>query len=329
MPFPQSFKRGFILSLVVAVIVYLGLIIYGESDQILDSLKLFQVSSLVLILALVIINLLFRFIKWGFFLRLLGIVLPARVSLDIFLSGLVMTMTPGKTGELMKSYLLREYSGVPMRRTVSVVFAERFTDFISVVILAAVGTLAFPHGQTVIAFSGVLLLILLALLLHQASMKRLFNIAKRWSVLHRLANFLATAYESLVTLIRPKPLIFALGLSLLAWFAECLAFFLVLDALSAPLPIGQVVFIYAFATLLGALLFLPGGLGATEGSLAGLTVLQGAPKDVAVAATIIIRACTLWLAVALGFIWFLLTHRRLLQRPDHGVRENITALEHL
>jgi uncharacterized protein (TIRG00374 family) len=45
---------------------------------------------------------------------------------------------------------------------------------------------------------------------------------------------------------------------------------------------------------------LPGGLGVAEGSLTGLLVALGTALPEAAAATLLIRAATLWLAVALG-----------------------------
>jgi uncharacterized membrane protein YbhN (UPF0104 family) len=45
---------------------------------------------------------------------------------------------------------------------------------------------------------------------------------------------------------------------------------------------------------------LPGGLGVAEGSLTGLLVALGNPLPDAAAATLLIRAATLWLAVGLG-----------------------------
>jgi uncharacterized membrane protein YbhN (UPF0104 family) len=45
---------------------------------------------------------------------------------------------------------------------------------------------------------------------------------------------------------------------------------------------------------------LPGGLGVAEGSLTGLLVALGTSLPDAAAATLVIRAATLWFAVALG-----------------------------
>jgi uncharacterized protein (TIRG00374 family) len=74
----------------------------------------------------------------------------------------------------------------------------------------------------------------------------------------------------------------------------------VLRGFGARVDVLPATFIYSFATLFGAATLLPGGLGTTEGSLSGLLVLRGVPLPDAVAATFVIRACTLWFAVALG-----------------------------
>jgi uncharacterized protein (TIRG00374 family) len=63
--------------------------------------------------------------------------------------------------------------------------------------------------------------------------------------------------------------------------------------------------------LVGALLFLPGGLGFTEGSLMGLMIFSGIGKEIAVASTFIIRAATLWFAVLIGAIVLLIYQRKI------------------
>src|SRR5690606_23138209 len=63
----------------------------------------------------------------------------------------------------------------------------------------------------------------------------------------------------------------------------------------------QALFIFPFATIVGALIMMPGGLGGAEASMAGLLqLLAGTPETVAVAATLLIRFGTLWFGVTLG-----------------------------
>ena len=91
-----------------------------------------------------------------------------------------------------------------------------------------------------------------------------------------------------------------LAIGVLAWFAEGFGFWWLLTAVGHPLPLTTAVFIYAFAMLVGALSFLPGGLGSSEAVMFGLLVLNGIPEPAAVTATLICRMATLWFAVALG-----------------------------
>ncbi|HWO14822.1 MAG TPA: lysylphosphatidylglycerol synthase domain-containing protein, partial [Polyangiaceae bacterium] len=63
------------------------------------------------------------------------------------------------------------------------------------------------------------------------------------------------------------------------------------------------VFFYATATLAGALVPVPGGLGVTEAVIhEQLVHVAGAPEGVATACMLLIRLATLWWAVAVGFV---------------------------
>jgi uncharacterized protein (TIRG00374 family) len=62
--------------------------------------------------------------------------------------------------------------------------------------------------------------------------------------------------------------------------------------------------------LVGALSFLPGGLGGTEASMVALLMLNNVAQSQAVAATVLIRLATLWFAVALGVIALSMAERR-------------------
>lgn len=116
-------------------------------------------------------------------------------------------------------------------------------------------------------------------------------------------------YQGAYTLLSLKPLLLATALSVISWFFECFAFALIFDGLRIDFGLGYATFVYAFATLFGAHSFLPGGLGVAEGSLTGLLVLCGTSKDTAAAAT-------LWFAVLIGMLWFLISQNRLLGKKQ-------------
>jgi uncharacterized protein (TIRG00374 family) len=91
-------------------------------------------------------------------------------------------------------------------------------------------------------------------------------------------------------------------LSTAAWFFECLGYHIILSNFGAELGLFWASFSYAFATIVGAITMMPGGLGATEGSLTFLVIQEGFSKEIAVASTFIVRVVTLWFAVLIGVI---------------------------
>jgi uncharacterized protein (TIRG00374 family) len=65
----------------------------------------------------------------------------------------------------------------------------------------------------------------------------------------------------------------------------------------------QATFVHSTASIIGAVSFLPGGVGTYEiTSVALLTFLLGIPPALASAATILIRVVTLWFSVIVGFV---------------------------
>ena len=130
--------------LILLTMVVAGLVVYGRPLEIGSQLAHFPVSYLLVALALACINYGLRFVRWAYYLRVLEVRVPFRVSGLVFLSGLAMAITPGKVGELLKSYLLRDRAGVPVSTSAPVVLMERLTDVVSVVLVGLAGLALLP-----------------------------------------------------------------------------------------------------------------------------------------------------------------------------------------
>src|SRR5262245_21044963 len=78
-------------------------------------------------LALALANYSIRFVRWQVYLHDQDVRVPTGSSALVFASGLSLSITPAKLGELVKSYLLRELHGIPAPRTAPIVIAERVT----------------------------------------------------------------------------------------------------------------------------------------------------------------------------------------------------------
>lgn len=97
-----------------------------------------------------------------------------------------------------------------------------------------------------------------------------------------------------------RRLVLASALAVAGWLAFSSALLLGCSAVGVALPIGLALFLSP-ASGLATLLPTPGGLGGTEiGLTAVLSVLTGAPPELAAAGVVVYRLATYWLVVSVG-----------------------------
>jgi len=300
----QKYKKKIIFSVVLGAVVFLGLSIYANFDELMEAFALYNWILFPVILLLSLCNYCFRFLRWEYYTKVLDIKIDRKMSFVIFLSSFIMSVTPGKIGEVFKSYLLKEQNGTPVSKSAPIVFAERITDFLSLVILSLTGALMFGYGTNLIIGFGLLFVLTVFIISNKRLSYAIIGLLEKVSFFAKKSQKIHTAYDSIYQMVKFKELIITIILSIFAWSFECLSFYLVINGFSvlgAPhIDIFIATFIYGFATIAGAVTMLPGGLGATDASITGLLVLLAIPKSVSVAATLIIRAATLWFAVIVG-----------------------------
>ena len=258
----------------------------------------FPVAYWFMALGLAFANYFLRLLRWHYYLRFLGIRIGIGPSTAIFMSGLCMAISPGRLGELSKSYFLKEKLDVPIALSSTAVIAERITDLAAVLILSLWGLTHVPYGWVVAIVLLALFGIFALLVLSPWGSERLLRLPlpRRWK------PFLSTSRDAFQQVFSLKPLTIAVGLGILAWLAEGCALWVVLRGLDVSGSLGQAISIYAVATLLGAITMLPGGLVGTEGGMVALLQRLDLSKTHASTATFIIRLCTLWFAVLIGVI---------------------------
>lgn len=307
----MSFPVKLLLSALAGLAVFAAMGWFLDLNATLAALRSLQLGLLPAILALALTNYALRFLKWHYYLRIVGVSIPLRHSLAIYLSGFMMAVTPGKLGEVVKAYLIKRMVGVKMRVTAPVVLAERITDVIALLLLGMVGAATLHYGERALLAAAILTLLGVAALSSRTLALRAIGLCERLPVVERFAHKFHEAYDSMSALLAPAPLALGTLISLPAWAAEGVAFWVIFEGLrpegaaSVTPPLLGAIFVYSFSTLIGALSMLPGGLGAAEAGLAGLTVsLFAVPRGVAAAATLLVRILTLWFAVALGAATF-------------------------
>lgn len=310
---PQAWGRRLAIGLGLAALVYLGFASWAGWDDLREAVAVFRWPLLIPALLLSLVNYGVRFGRWQIYLHRSAIVVPLALSAKIFFCGLVMSVTPGKLGEVLKAWLVKVHTGTPMTRTAPVVVAERITDLAALVVLLFIGSILVGSGWLQLLLSGAITAVLLAALASPPLARAALHVAERIGFLRRHVERLEAAYESMRFLLRPRLLVEATLLGALAWFSECLGFWVILHGFGIAESLPRATFVYAFSTLVGALLLLPGGVGGTEGSMVAMLVADGARRPHAVAATFLCRAATLWFAVLCGAL-VLLGDRRLMAR---------------
>src|SRR5262249_41272451 len=104
----------------------------------------------------------------------------------------------------------------------------------------------------------------------------------------RLFARVRTALRHTARLFRLPIYAASLALALVGWFAESLAFALLLGALGTGLSLLPAMFVFTVAMIVGAVSMLPGGLGSTEATMIGLLLALGVDFDRALVATTVI-----------------------------------------
>jgi uncharacterized protein (TIRG00374 family) len=313
----------------LAVVIVMGLV--SDAREVARDLRAFSWGLLPAILGFTLLNYLLRWLKWDYYLRRLrcGDGVNRFDSGLIFTAGMVMAVTPGKLGEVFKSYLLRRINGTPVARSAPIVLAERLTDGLAMLLLMALGLTLYPPARLIFVALVVATAAGILVLQFRGLSLALINAVARVPVGAKLAPRLLTIYESTRELLDWRVLLISTLISFVSWGFECIAFYYVLVGLGVagtPLLLLQATFIFAASTLFGLVSFLPGGLGVSEVSSVGLLVsLVGVSVATATTATILIRFCTLWFGVLLGIValaWF----GRRYQGQDEGARSDESTL---
>ena len=295
-------RNKLILVVVVSVFLYLSFIIYSDIENVIDAFDAFNWILLPVILSMVFTGYLLRASRWHYYLKRINVSVARRESYLIFLAGQSMAITPGKIGELIKPYLLEKRKGTRVDATIPVVFIERLTDLIGMILLATLGLMSIQYGLTPLFIAVILVVTTIFIVQYKHFCLKMIKKMEKIPKLGKYAENFETAYDTTYSLLNPKPLGLATLISFCAWGLECICMYLVFAGLGVEVGFFEAVFIFSFSSIIGALTMLPGGLGTAEGSMVGLAVMGGVNISQATAATLIIRLSTLWFGVIIGLV---------------------------
>jgi glycosyltransferase 2 family protein len=235
----------------------------------------------------------------------MNILISLRDSILIFASGLIMSISPGKVGELLKAFLIKDKYHISKSITFSVVLAERFIEFIALVSVSLVGVLVYNYGYGYVAIFCIIFSIFMILGLNQNLKLKIIRALTRSSYLKNRVSSIDVMQSSLTQLFAPILFVKMLLLSIVAWIIEFIGIYIILDNFNGNIDLMYSTFVYSLSIIIGAVSMLPGGIGATEGSLTYLLTQFGFSDYIAITSTLLIRISTLWFSVFIGFIGYI------------------------
>ena len=289
--------------LVAAIGIYAIFLFISDYNVITEKISNFKINYLPLILLLVSASWVPLIIKWHFLLKNSEINIPLTKSIAVFFSGVAFDITPGQIGTLIKSQLLKTSSNISRTKTVPIVIVEKIYDLIGAILASVIGIiiLGMEFYLIIIAISS--LVVIFFFMYYKPASELFFDRITKLKFFSKYVENISEFNEVIKKSTNVKVATICILLALTYWFMVSAAAYYTLIAFDVNiLDYLKVLAIYTTSSLLGAISFIPGGIGITEGSIAGLFTLNGIDVSTALILSVMIRVLTLWYTVCIGFI---------------------------
>ena len=295
--------KKIIFIVIITIIVYAIFLFISDLDKISDKILNFKLEFLPIILGLVIFSWIISYFRWNILLKNQNIHIPHSLNFQIFLVGGALGITPGKIGELFKSQILKEKFNIPRTKTAPLFIVEKFLDLVSAMIVTVIGIWFIPE----IGYLAIIGLVISIILFKILTSKKLFiqtiSFLNKIKFLSKYLEPLSSSHEILSKTLHSKKMFSLLILSVFYWIViGCAAFFVIEGFGFSVGSILNIISTYSSSLIIGALSFIPGGIGIAEGSLIGLLTFQGIDVSEAIVIVVLIRIFTLWFSTITGFI---------------------------
>lgn len=294
-----------ILGLTAIMCLYLGATVWASRGDLIRAIGRLPLGFLPGVIGLVLLGLLLRAVRWHYYVRRLRWEVPWCQSIVAFLASFAFTATPGKAGEVVKSVLLRTRYNVPLADGVGVLLVERLGDLLAVLLLAASGLTLLADGLVYLLIAAMLVVATTVVVGNRRIYGPIISQVARIPKLSGVADKTICLLNAGRALLHPAPFLVGMGLAMIAWSCEGLAFHLLIGGFGSKPQILTSCSIYGAATLAGALSALPGGIGGFEVVMVLLLSRLGMLVAEAMMPVVVFRLCTLWLGSLIGLVFML------------------------
>lgn len=294
------------IGIVVSVVAIALVLRSVDLAAALEALRQANPAWVGLLVGLIAIDVVLRAARWRLLLRPVARV-PFRATLQALLVGyLANNVLPARLGELVRSHVLGDRTGISRSTVLGTVVVERIMDTAVVVAIAAAAILVLSVRGIVasgvlvgLALTGLLVLLVSAgILAHRLpGADRVTGLLERWP--HVRAS-LGRLREGLAVAGRPRTLASSVVISLASWSCAVLGFAAAGQAVGLEPTIGQAALLAAGVNLATAVPSAPGYVGTFELAAIAIAASVGIPEASALAMALLLHAVSLVLISVSG-----------------------------
>ena len=263
-------KRIIIILLTIASAI--AFVYFANLESLSSAVFSMPAGSLLLLVVLLATNEFVKGWRWGFLLR--SSELPIRLvdGITTYLASQAATALPG--GSMLSARLAQEHGNIRMRQAISSFVAIGVSDFFAPAGIAAVSI--FLTGQRALqvimpiltlsmGFAGI------AIFRSQGIARFLTRIFMRWRITRRYVPQEAEFWERSALLMRRKVLMGAVGLSFISTMLSASILWVIANAMvERNISYGDGVYAHTFSMVARQIIPIPGGIGISDASLAGV-----------------------------------------------------------
>ena len=285
------------------IIFYSLISIYSGIDDISENFKSMNFLYVMPIIVVVLTSILFRSWIQKLLLEQIEVKLPLKDNFLLFLSGLALIISPGGTGQVIKSYFLKEKYNISISKSIPVILFERYYDLISVTALVIISVcIIFSLVVLVVSMLALIIIFIVSIALRKESLFiKFLSLQKKIMFMKQLEINEKELYLS-IKLLNNHSLVCKIAvLTILVTFWDGIAIYM--GFLSFGMDIGyfEATQLYYTSLILGVMSLIPSGMGVLEG---GFIILSSKYLEMTLAVSIIIfiRLTTIWFTTFFGMI---------------------------
>lgn len=310
----------FIITITIGTITIFLLLFFAGFNVVMEALVKTRKDYFFLALSTVVLTLLVRNVRWGFYLQKAGYKARFTTLFPTLLAGCFFeNLTPARIGEFFRPVILRFKENVAVLLTLPTVLVERTLDlgvalslaFLGVVIMLTKLQLAI---RFTIIFGMLIMLILMGLVLYlprtftwivRLGIKGLKTLRTGWreNLENEVLEAADAAGKNVFVLLRNKSVTtFGLILTLIIWLLNGLRLCLVLKSLGLDISPFYATVVVVFTVLVATASMIPLGQGPAEFAMAFILTSLGYPFELSVVAAILDKFLAVWLVAIFGAI---------------------------